>query len=287
MLARKSPRKSASGIAKSKFKKRNQHKRRLIPRGDTAQFQVNLKLFSPSKARRWDPRRAAPGSSPNYTLIMADESDMDKGEEEEFDEEDLVSDWEDYVDPYPHFKWLEKIHGEVTSQRNSRSRPKQIGSCEAYLIRRDRIADTLWDDMEELEDEMAALAFELFDRFGCLKPHFKDHPVNRGSGVWNDELDYGDLLLIEEIKVSPRVRRRGIGSKLARAILELTSKKSEEFLGSPGLKYLKVKWNAMPHRQGVNFRKTLSASGESWVSEELVHLADLVIRQIRITRATL
>ncbi|PIG87055.1 hypothetical protein AARAC_004316 [Aspergillus arachidicola] len=97
--------------------------------------------------------------------------------------------------------------------------------------------DTFWDDMEAPEHQLAELAFELFDRFDSLKPHFKDHALKRGSGVWGDELRYSDILLIHKLEVSPSHRRRVIGSKLAGAILELASKKSKSFIGitSPGV----------------------------------------------------
>jgi ribosomal protein S18 acetylase RimI-like enzyme len=242
MLARGRPRRQARRIEKNKSKEKAKPKPK--KNSDAARIKVNLKLFSPSKAKRWDPRHASSRSSPNYTLIMAAESDMDEDLREEIlddrrrnmysdseylssDSEDYIPDWED--DPHSEFKWLEVIRGEVTLQQNHCSTTKRIGDCKAYLIRRHWIADNFWDDMEEPEHEMAELAFELFGRFGCLQPQFKDHPVKRGSGVWSDELNNGDILLIEDIRVSPGYRRQGIGSKLALAILELTSKNSREF----------------------------------------------------------
>ncbi|GKZ40101.1 hypothetical protein AbraIFM66950_002337 [Aspergillus brasiliensis] len=83
--------------------------------------------------------------------------------------------------------------------------------------------------MEEPEEETAELAFELFDRFGCLQAQYKSHPVKKGSGVWGDELNDGDILLISDLTVSATHRRRKIGSKLVAAILDLASKKSESF----------------------------------------------------------
>lgn len=127
----------------------------------------------------------------------------DRWEDADSDSENLPSDievlipeWEDYVDPHSEFNWLGVIDGKVTYQQNNRSPVKQVGDCRAFLIRRNQIADTFWDDMEEPEDETAKLAFELFDRFGCLQPQYKEHPVKRGSGVWGGELNHGDILLM-------------------------------------------------------------------------------------------
>lgn len=209
---------------------------------------MTLKLYSPTKARRWDPRHTSPGSSPNYTLTMANAWDLDEDFRKELcaerlgdvdsDSESLSSDievpipdWEDYVDPQFEFEWLEVIDGNVTYQRNSHSPVEHVGESEAFLIRRNRIADTFWDDMNDMELGTAGLAFELFDRFGCLQSQFKEHPIKRGSGVWANELNDGDILLIEQLTVSPSCRRRGIGSMLAHANLELASKKSSKFVG--------------------------------------------------------
>lgn len=87
---------------------------------------------------------------------------------------------------------------------------------------------------------MAEPEFELFDRYGSLQPKFKKHLLRRGCGVWNDELDDGDILIIGDIRVSRSQRRRGIGSKLVHAILELTGKKPRNFfaLTSPEVLFM-------------------------------------------------
>ncbi|KAL2818211.1 hypothetical protein BDW59DRAFT_181913 [Aspergillus cavernicola] len=222
-----------------------------MPNNTSLQINVSLKLHSPSKAKRWDPRRASPGRSRNYSLTMADAWDIEEETREDIiaklslnpdsdlglDLESLIPDWEMHVDPHAEFKWLEVIDGQVTHQQDSQSPVEQIGDCRAFLIRRDRILDRFWEDMEEPEEETADLAFGLFNRFSCLQPQFKDHPVKRGSGVWGDELNNGDILLIEQITIAPTHRRRGVGCKLIRALLELASKKCSEFVGitAPGI----------------------------------------------------
>jgi hypothetical protein len=54
-----------------------------------------------------------------------------------------------------------------------------------------------WQNMEEVSQDMADAAFRLFDKYGCLKTKFMEHCVQRGTGVWDEELDYGPLFLIE------------------------------------------------------------------------------------------
>ena len=234
------------------------------------QISVTLKLDSPTKAQRWDPRPATPISSSNYTLIMANAWDIDEDTRkeiyaervvyardceslpsdtedlssdaegvycdteapmpEDIDMENLIPEWESLVDFHFDFEWLEVIHGKVTYQPDSLSPVEQVAHSTAYLIRRNWIADTFWDDMGDPEGETAELAFDLFNRFGSLKSQYKEHPVHRGSGVWGNELDRGDILLIGEITVSEAYKRRGIGSTLAHANLELASEKSHRFI---------------------------------------------------------
>lgn len=93
--------------------------------------------------------------------------------------------------------------------------------------------------MEEPTRETHDLAFDLFDRYGRLNTEFYEHDINKGTGVWGKELDRGDLLLFEEIRVDAAHRRRGIGAKLVNAILEKTRKKVSDEVGffaltSPG-----------------------------------------------------
>lgn len=91
--------------------------------------------------------------------------------------------------------------------------------------------ESFWEEMECPTQDTHDLAFELFDRYGRLNPEFYDHDVNKGSGVWGDELDHGDLLILEELKVDTAYRRRGIGTKLVNAILEKTRKKVSHRVG--------------------------------------------------------
>jgi hypothetical protein len=103
------------------------------------------------------------------------------GSEESCDEYDVAefeddstqvtgdSDRSEY-DEFAELKWLEEIEGFVTYPGGSSNdvSPEQIGYCEYKLIRRGQISATFCDDMEEPSRDTSMLAFELFDRYGCL-----------------------------------------------------------------------------------------------------------------------
>ncbi|KAI9040059.1 uncharacterized protein KD926_008622 [Aspergillus affinis] len=77
-----------------------------------------------------------------------------------------------------------------------------------------------WKEMEEPSEETSDVAFDVFDRYGTAKNKYKDHPVQRGTGVWGNELDNGPLFLIENLHVSAlELRRKGLGQKVVALML--------------------------------------------------------------------
>ena len=148
---------------------------------------------------------------------------------------DRDSVYESEDDEFAEFNWLEQMDGQIKFTSPADSSTKQIGYCNGKLIRRDRI-HSFYDDMEEPTPETSQVAFDLFDRYGRLRKEFKEHSIKKGSGIWGDELDQGDLLLFEHLIVEKPYRRRGLGRKVVNAMLEKTHQKSDHFFAivSPG-----------------------------------------------------
>jgi len=156
------------------------------------------------------------------------EEDDDSGGDSDFEESD--EDRSEF-DEFAEFKWLEVMDGVVTciDRSSDGAAEKKAGYCEGKLIRRNRIRSTFYHEMEEPSRETSLLAFDLFDRYGRLRSEFKDHTIRKGSGVWGKELDTGDILLIEEIKIGKAYQRRGLGKKAMRAMLEKARQKTGQF----------------------------------------------------------
>lgn len=72
--------------------------------------------------------------------------------------------------------------------------------------------------MEEPTNDTCELAFEVFDRWGCLKSELRDHPVKKGTGVWGTELDAAKILFIEDVTVNENHRRKGYGRNLVEQV---------------------------------------------------------------------
>lgn len=197
-----------------------------------------------------DPARGSSAAAHDDSGLHDDHSYMSDEDEDRHGSEDRdgLSDLE-IDDGLP---WYEEIDGAATLKRStdvstsSRRAQRGIGSCNAKLIRRSMMRESFWVEMEDPTQETHDLAFDLFDRYGRLNRVFYDHVVNKGSGVWGNELDHGDLLLFEELKVGSAYRRRGIGTKLVNAILEKTRKKVSKQVGFFALARPGSLWSEMP-----------------------------------------
>jgi len=163
-----------------------------------------------------------------------DESNEDESGEDESDEYESSADNDDRSEDDVDFEfmWLEPIDAEMTSTStlDERGEPKNVAHCKAKLIRRGKIHDDFYAEMEQPSRETSMLAFDLFDRYGRLRPEFKTHPIIRGTGVWGQEIDRGDILLIEEIFVNQACRRQQLGRKMVEAILALVRPKTRSFV---------------------------------------------------------
>ncbi|KAF9775824.1 hypothetical protein IL306_006051, partial [Fusarium sp. DS 682] len=163
----------------------------------------------------------------------SDDEDIDDEQSELDDDDSLMDDYysdRSSVDEFAEFEWLEQIDTVATKGST------QIATCDAKLIRRSQISSAFWTQMEEPTFETSCLAFDLFDRYGCLNREYYEHSFKKGSGVWGRELDRGDILLFENIRVTLQHRRTGLGTQIVKAILDKIRPKTNRFVAfaSPG-----------------------------------------------------
>lgn len=217
------------------------------------EFKIEVRLRSAAKAARNDPRPTPPpghylrmmmqraGTEPPAAEgVETNDNNMGDADDMNVDDTDMSSDegesdLSENDDPFLEFGWLEQMDGFVDlvdqgSGSLSEEDEGHIGHCDGKLIRRGDIRATFWSNLEEPTAETSFLAFDLFDRYGRLKPEFKDHPVKKGSGVWGAEFDDGDILLIETLKIDKEYRLLGLGSRVVKAMLEKTEGKTRGFI---------------------------------------------------------
>lgn len=124
-----------------------------------------------------------------------------KDEEERENEEESDSDDEE-------FPWLKNYHAK--EKRGDRI----VASCVAQRIDRKAIKANFYEEMGERSEDLADLAFNLFDRWGCINDDILYHPVKKGTGIWGEELNRGKILLFQSLTAEEDVRRQGIGRKV-------------------------------------------------------------------------
>ena len=150
------------------------------------------------------------------TEFSADEDIMD----------DDIDDEDDDEFPSDEFPWLKTIN--IHIKESDAADSPNVGRCTARLIDRDRIRATFHRDMEEISDDAANLAFDIFDRWGCLKSVYQCHPIKKGTGVWGPELNSGRFLLIETLDVGEQYQRKGHGKELFRQVWEKAQEMSTQ-----------------------------------------------------------
>ena len=171
-----------------------------------------------------------------------DDDNMDDGEMDDGDMDDEDNkDSEEF--PSDEFPWLKNINVHIKASDAADS--PNVGRCTARLIDRDRIRATFHRDMEEISNDTADLAFDIFDRWGCLKSAYQCHPIKKGTGVWGPELNSGLFLLIETMAVGEQYQRKGHGKELFRQVWEKAQEMSiqiDDKRRADGIGHLEKLW---------------------------------------------
>lgn len=109
----------------------------------------------------------------------------------------------------------------VPNRQGNNSDREEIARRHAKLITM-RSTAHFHDDMDAASQGTSTFGYELFDRYGRLKRDLLEHPIKRGSGMWQENIStaLGQMLLIETLIVQKKWRRRGIATRIARLTLE-------------------------------------------------------------------
>ncbi|KAF4153136.1 hypothetical protein CNMCM6069_001157 [Aspergillus lentulus] len=120
---------------------------------------------------------------------------------------------------YEPFKsWLLPIEGHALLCKKNRE--GKVGKASGLIVQRDRIVPSFLEQMERPSTETMNLALDIFDRHGRLKEEYLHHPVRRGLGIWQTELNEGNFLIIETATVLRKARRQGIGRQLVMDMIQ-------------------------------------------------------------------
>lgn len=115
---------------------------------------------------------------------------------------------------------------------------KEHGNRGAFKVGSCKINDIDWpsleglDFIEQLDEQtqyLSELASTLFTRIGTLKDVYKRGGAKQGSGIWTTELDDGNSIFFEELKIDANHRRKGLGQKFVEAIFARRRKRQRYY----------------------------------------------------------
>lgn len=90
------------------------------------------------------------------------------------------------------------------------------------LIRRNKIRANFQEAIKAVGNTVSEIPADLFERYGRLKWQFKDHRIIKGTGVWRDELDHGDLFIIDIIYLDEDWADMALGAAMVKQVLAVT-----------------------------------------------------------------
>lgn len=137
----------------------------------------------------------------------------------------------------PQYDWYENLEIIVFFLPAQGGPTTNVASLSASVLRRDIISGRFGESMSLFvtEDGNAGSTSEMeeitldFDFDDLL--HFRRAQLDKirmqGSGVWRDELNDGNLVIVESIFVDPPLWRRGLGRRMVQVLVDIVRQKGD------------------------------------------------------------
>ncbi|KAJ1323905.1 hypothetical protein MN608_11161 [Microdochium nivale] len=127
------------------------------------------------------------------------------------------------IDKFREFSWYEPMWAQAKTKAQGEEKPSVMASASGGLIRWRDMCANFYQAIEEPTNETTAIGFELFDHYG----NFRDKHKTSRSQVWSHELDRGDILILELIRVDKAFRRQGLATLLYKSLTNTAQNKSK------------------------------------------------------------
>ncbi|KAH6894489.1 hypothetical protein B0T10DRAFT_590092 [Thelonectria olida] len=134
--------------------------------------------------------------------------------------------------PFPQLRnWLIPVNGIVLPRDSGVARllDDNYGTCVSKIIRRSQIRLGFYNRIRKATTEIIQMGFELLDQRGCLKQVYKFDLAWEGFGIWGNEFDTGDILLIEEFHIKRGSHGFEIGEMLFQVIVNKAQSMTSKF----------------------------------------------------------
>ena len=119
----------------------------------------------------------------------------------------------------PHGQWLVDFKVGYLHEK------KPIAFMKGFFLQRNKIRSNFQQAIKAVNESVSDILADLFDRYGRLKWQYKDHKMLKGTGVWADELDHGNLLIINTIYLDEEWADVALGAGMLKQVLEVTCQK--------------------------------------------------------------
>ncbi|KAL8286487.1 hypothetical protein RQP46_004504 [Phenoliferia psychrophenolica] len=162
------------------------------------------------------------GYSISYVFPERDDPyDEEEGEDEDMDNEP--------TDVDPESEWLRKPVFDVYDDKRAKVATVKIWAMEFSQIR-----SSFYGEMDAPSDECMQFGFTLFDERGYTRKRF----AKEGNACWGKEISGNDkemtpVFYVEEIRVEPAHRGKGLGSWIVNELLTSASIANELYLERP------------------------------------------------------
>ena len=96
----------------------------------------------------------------------------------------------------------------------------QLARASGTLIDRELIRNSFYQSMEVLRKPTSYRIAELLDHHGYIRWAIKEHYLRQHPGIWDEYLDTGEILQIDEVFVHKGWRRQSLGRLMIATVIE-------------------------------------------------------------------
>jgi hypothetical protein len=101
----------------------------------------------------------------------------------------------------------------------------KVASAFGHLICRELIRDSFYESMDSLGKPVSDRVDELLDHHGYLRWPIKEYYLGQKAGQWNDALDTGSILQIDEVLVDDEWQSQPLGALMVTSLVDRAVKR--------------------------------------------------------------
>lgn len=101
----------------------------------------------------------------------------------------------------------------------------EVASASGHVICRELIRDNFYDNMDSLRKPISDRIDELLDHHGYFRWSIKEYYLGKKAGSWNNALDTGSILQIDELLVNKEWQSQALGALMVTSLIDRAEKR--------------------------------------------------------------